>query len=60
MLLTPPTEKCGLGRAPDTLKPPPWVPAEEGRTPGVSRAKSKYWRAFNGMPDITWLSIYVA
>src|SRR5437660_400171 len=43
-------------RAPATLKPPPCVPVDEGRTPGVSRARSRYWRAFSGMFDMTWLS----
>ena len=32
------------------------MPVDDGSTPGVSRAKSRYWRAFSGMFDITWLS----
>src|SRR5713226_1997858 len=57
MMLTPSSRNTlDWDRAPATLKPPPCVPVADGRTPGVSRAKSRYWRAFSGMLDITWLS----
>src|SRR6266849_204192 len=55
MMLTP-SSRNTLDRDPATLKPPPCVPVADGTTPGVSRAKSRYWRAFSGMLDMTLLS----
>ena len=50
MLLTPSSRKrFDCERAPAILKPPPCCPGCDGTAPGVSSARSRYWRAFNGM-----------
>jgi hypothetical protein len=49
-------EHVGLRTRPGHIEAAALCARRDGRTPGVTRAKSRYWRAFSGMFDITWLS----